>query len=203
MADNKISPNEIMGKAIGANNEFAIAEQPDEALSQRFTGLVSGETKENVDDQNNNVKALASVQFSDLEKSANTVPKALSSGGAEQVDFDLISANEKHSLAEDIWNASESNSPGNGSALGEHIESLPSAGTLGDKILQGMQNIREHVENGARQVEANLDPARETMSMREMFETQWTMSKLMITEDYIGKIVSKGTQAFDTLLRNQ
>ncbi|WP_373690979.1 type III secretion system inner rod subunit SctI [Endozoicomonas sp. SESOKO4] len=41
------------------------------------------------------------------------------------------------------------------------------------------------------------------MTMQDMFKTQMAMTNLMVTEDYIGKIVSKSTQTFDTLLRNQ
>ena len=74
--------------------------------------------------------------------------------------------------------------------------------TLGDKILNGMQGLREHVEAGKQQVVSNIKPG-ETMSMQEMFRTQMAMTNLMVTEDYIGKIVSKSTQTFDTLLRNQ
>lgn len=85
----------------------------------------------------------------------------------------------------------------------EALAAMADGGTLGDRILRGMQGIREHVEQGALQVQESLQPARETMSMREMFHTQWAMTNLMITEDYIAKVVSKGTQAFDTLLRNQ
>lgn len=74
--------------------------------------------------------------------------------------------------------------------------------TLGDKVLQGMQGLREHVEMKSARVKQELS-TEESMSMREMFRTQMAMTNLMVTEDYIGKIVSKSTQTFDTLLRNQ
>ena len=74
--------------------------------------------------------------------------------------------------------------------------------TLGDKILQGMQGLREQVEMKSDMVKANLEPG-EALNMKEMFQTQMAMTNLMVTEDYIGKIVSKSTQTFDTLLRNQ
>ena len=74
--------------------------------------------------------------------------------------------------------------------------------TLGDKVLQGMQGLRDHVEAKTQLVKTQLEPG-EAMSMKEMFRTQMAMTNLMITEDYIGKIVSKSTQTFDTLLRNQ
>ena len=80
---------------------------------------------------------------------------------------------------------------GNGEAL-----------TLGDKILHGMQGIREQIEGGAEKVKVHLQKD-EVLGMREMFQTQVAMTNLMVTEDYIGKIVSKSTQTFDTLLRNQ
>lgn len=74
--------------------------------------------------------------------------------------------------------------------------------TLGDKILQGMQGLRDHVEMKSDRVNDSLQSG-ETLNMREMFRTQMAMTNLMVTEDYIGKIVSKSTQTFDTLLRNQ
>lgn len=74
--------------------------------------------------------------------------------------------------------------------------------TLGDKVLKGMQGLRDHVESRADVVKMHLAPG-EAMGMKDMFKTQLAMTNLMITEDYIGKIVSKSTQTFDTLLRNQ
>lgn len=74
--------------------------------------------------------------------------------------------------------------------------------TLGDKVLKGMQGLRDHVESRADLVKMHLAPG-EAMGMKDMFKTQMAMTNLMITEDYIGKIVSKSTQTFDTLLRNQ
>ena len=74
--------------------------------------------------------------------------------------------------------------------------------TIGDKVLRGMQGLREQVEMKSDAVQMSLQPG-ESLNMREMFQTQMAMTNLMVTEDYIGKIVSKSTQTFDTLLRNQ
>ena len=74
--------------------------------------------------------------------------------------------------------------------------------TLGDKVLQGMQGLREQVEMKSDAVKTHLQSG-DTLDMRQMFQTQMAMTNLMVTEDYIGKIVSKSTQTFDTLLRNQ
>ena len=87
-------------------------------------------------------------------------------------------------------------------AANKSTEVAQPALTLGDKVLQGMQGLRDHVEAKTSLVKTQLQPG-ETMGMREMFQTQMAMTNLMITEDYIGKIVSKSTQTFDTLLRNQ
>ena len=92
------------------------------------------------------------------------------------------------------------------SAPVNNIEAIEQPGlTLGDKVLQGMQGLRDQIEMKADFVKASIGPkdAGEALDMRKMFETQLAMTNLMVTEDYIGKIVSKSTQTFDTLLRNQ
>lgn len=100
------------------------------------------------------------------------------------------------------------NATGQG-AFAEGIEPTPpvdgDALTLGDKILRGMQGLRDHVEAGRADVQNAMTPPEEgeVMNMQQMFKTQMAMTNLMVTEDYIGKIVSKSTQTFDTLLRNQ
>ncbi|WP_263082199.1 EscI/YscI/HrpB family type III secretion system inner rod protein [Endozoicomonas sp. Mp262] len=207
MADNIINPDGLTEKGPETSEEFIAPEKPDEELSSRFSGLVSSENESNLSGSANN-KFAAPETFSEMQEKGNEAP-------AVQIDN-----SEQAGLGTDSDSLKEANSPettvdvdqvefvtnqifSGGSVLGENIDPLPEAGTLGDRILRGMQGIRERVEDGARQVEAHLDPASETMNMREMFHTQWTMSNLMITEDYIGKVVSKGTQAFDTLLRNQ
>ncbi|MRI32162.1 hypothetical protein EOPP23_04020 [Endozoicomonas sp. OPT23] len=75
--------------------------------------------------------------------------------------------------------------------------------TLGDKILRGMQGLKDHVDAGRDDLVTNFSSENEVLSMQDMFKTQMAMTNLMVTEDYIGKIVSKSTQTFDTLLRNQ
>ena len=208
MADNIINPNDIAEKGTESANDFVVAEQPDEALTERFSGLLSADGEEN---PGNSQKGLrAPVQFSELEQNNDGLPPVQNIENSEQAEFkqsqdvfkQSAEVTEQDYVGNDLWGEAEPVPFGNGTVLGENIESVPE-GTLGDKILRGMQGVRERVENGARQVESNLQPASEVMSMREMFQTQWTMSNLMITEDYIGKVVSKGTQAFDTLLRNQ
>ena len=198
MADNIINPKDMVEQVGQSDNGFTSSEQPNEGLSQRFTGLITGERDEGLPVQS--MQPVQPEQFSDLGRTDDTV---LGSAQNRQSEFDAVEAVEQESLAESLWVTDNHSTTGNSPVLGENMESIAQAGTLGDKILRGMQTIREQVEQGARQVESNIDPAREAMSMREMFETQWTMTNLMLTEDYIGKVVSKGTQAFDTLLRNQ
>ncbi len=74
--------------------------------------------------------------------------------------------------------------------------------SLGDKILQGFQGVRENIESQAVGIEQRLN-SDEVMSTRNIFETQNAMAKLTMTEDLIGKIVSKSTQNLESLLKNQ
>ncbi len=99
-------------------------------------------------------------------------------------------------------NPAEINEPLELEAINVTQEAESGALTLGDKVLQGMQGLREQVESKADMVKLHLEPG-EAMNMKDMFQTQMAMTNLMVTEDYIGKIVSKSTQTFDTLLRNQ
>lgn len=74
--------------------------------------------------------------------------------------------------------------------------------TIGDKILEGMQGLRDNIEGKTRVVESSITPEAD-MNMQDLFRTQMAITNLMITEDYVGKIVSKSTQTFDTILKNQ
>ncbi len=210
MADNIINPGDLAEKGRDSAEEIIPSEQPEQGLEKRFSDLVSVEEG---GEELKRTNPLPPLQFSELEQENDNQPPVETSGN-EQAD--LTESNEEFVRSyrvenEDVDQIDRVDQVGllgeeafSGSAVvGENVDALPEAGTLGDRILRGMQSVRERVEDGARQVESHIDPARETMSMREMFHTQWTMSNLMITEDYIGKVVSKGTQAFDTLLRNQ
>jgi hypothetical protein len=81
-------------------------------------------------------------------------------------------------------------------------EKPPESLTLGDKVLQGIHSIGTNIENQSKVMKMNLT-SDDIMSTKTMFQTQFAMSKLMITQDFTAKVVSKGTQAFDTLLKNQ
>jgi adenylosuccinate lyase len=74
--------------------------------------------------------------------------------------------------------------------------------TLGDKVLQGIHSIGTNIEDQSKVIKMNLT-SDDIMNTKTMFQTQFAMSKLMITQDFTAKVVSKGTQAFDTLLKNQ
>ena len=116
----------------------------------------------------------------------NLTPEAADAEAAEKFGS-LLSGDGQQPLGEAIF----SSEPVGGEAL-----------TLGDKILRGMQGLKDHVDAGRDDLVTNFQ-GDEVLSMRDMFKTQMAMTNLMVTEDYIGKIVSKSTQTFDTLLRNQ
>ena len=214
MADNIINSGDLTEKGGESTEELKTVEKPDPALEERFSKLVSSEGREgSFYDESGEFKPLPPLKFDELEQDREIpTPAEVEPGGqgdlqddsevlvrsvsGETDEVDRIERIDQVGLLQESVSAGQA-------AIGENVDALPEEGTLGDRILRGMQSVRERVEDGARQVESHIDPARETMSMREMFQTQWTMTNLLITEDYIGKVVSKGTQAFDTLLRNQ
>ena len=98
----------------------------------------------------------------------------------------------------------QENAPAENPETVNKLDSTEQAGklSLGDKILQGFQGIRENIESQAAGIEQRLN-SDEVMSTRNIFETQNAMAKLTMTEDLIGKIVSKSTQNLESLLKNQ
>ncbi|MDP0560999.1 MAG: EscI/YscI/HrpB family type III secretion system inner rod protein [Candidatus Endonucleobacter sp. (ex Gigantidas childressi)] len=209
MADSVSNPIGIVEKGMKSANDFVVAEQPDDMLAEQFSGLLANSGEEGFRESQKSI--LPPAKFAELEQGYEALPPVEQSGDSEQASFgegrdaftDSIEVKNNEDVGSRIWGDTGKEAFDNDSPAGENIEVVSGPGTLGDKILKGMQGIREQVENGAREVELNLQPKNEVMSMREMFDTQWAMTNLMITEDFIGKIVSKGTQAFDTLLRNQ
>ncbi len=192
MADNIVNAESIIDSSMGHVDSPVAGEQPDSHLTERFSDLVA---KVEEGKEQPLWDAQPPRRFSELESD---------DAGQYNPAYDRFKTNgpltpeiaEQYGAYGQAWSDK-------GRVLGDSTGVEPGSGTLGDKILRGMQGVREHVEQGAKEVEAVLAPSGESLSMREMFQTQWTLSNLMLTEDYIGKVVSKGTQAFDTLLRNQ
>ncbi|PJE79767.1 hypothetical protein CI610_01269 [invertebrate metagenome] len=181
MADNIINPKDLAKQDGGALEDFVTPDDADSEEAERFKNLMSG------NDESDQTK----LSETNVDSGAVQAAERISGnrGAVDQVDrIDQPGLLEKEESITGI--------------LSDSVESVAEP-TMGDKILQGFQNVRDHVEKGAQEVGSHLSPAGETMSMREMFQTQMAMTNLMITEDYIGKVVSKGTQAFDSLLRNQ
>ena len=139
------------------------------------------------------------INTSDLvEKSLESLDKSGDGGLSpqDQPESDVIDR------FENLVSGKAEASPEEKASVNQTIETEAPALTLGDKVLQGMQGLRDQVEMKSDLVKMHMAPG-EAMDMREMFQTQMAMTNLMVTEDYIGKIVSKSTQTFDTLLRNQ
>ena len=139
-----------------------------------------------------------------LVNSGGEIEKALGApqeGGLAKPEVDDSNVDKFESLLSELGKGGAQNL--------EAVEAVEKAGgapmTLGDKVLQGMQGLREQIEMKSDAVKQQIQPVKpgESMSMMEMFQTQMAMNNLMVTEDYVGKIVSKSTQTFDTLLKNQ
>ena len=140
-----------------------------------------------------NSSQLAEKALESLEPTAS--PDQADASAAEKFGELLSQSPEKNVNGQNVLaEGVEQTTPVEGDAL-----------TLGDKILRGMQGLRDHVEAGRADVQSAMTPPQEgeVMNMQQMFKTQMAMTNLMVTEDYIGKIVSKSTQTFDTLLKNQ
>ena len=85
---------------------------------------------------------------------------------------------------------------------GGQVELKQAPDNLADRILNGFQGIKDNIDAGHQKVDKMLG-SDEIMSMKDMFQTQRAMTNLMMTEDLIGKVVGKGTQAVETLMKQQ
>ena len=180
MFDNAINPRDLSGQSdSGVMDQFSSPDEVESDDAEKFKGLVSGD----------NQTELVDPSLNDL--SVDRVNNVNAISEVNQPDFG-------RSMAGDVEGVDE----GAGDSVVESTDNVANL-TIGDKILDGFQGLRDHIHKGANTVQSHMKPGMESMGIREMFQTQLAMTNLMITEDYIGKVVSKGTQAFDTLLRNQ
>ena len=75
-------------------------------------------------------------------------------------------------------------------------------GTLGDKILEGLQNVKSGYDNQVGAVEESLKTT-DPLSVNDMMQLQLDLAKLTLQGELINKTVSKSTQNLDTLLKSQ
>lgn len=88
---------------------------------------------------------------------------------------------------------------------GETISVLPVGGsspTMGDKILQGLQNMKSGYDEQIGAVQTSVSRS-DPLNIRDMMQLQLDLAKLTLQGELINKTVSKSTQNLDTLLKSQ
>ncbi|MBU6955870.1 type III secretion system inner rod subunit SctI [Hahella sp. HN01] len=74
--------------------------------------------------------------------------------------------------------------------------------TLGDKVLQGMQNVKSGYDQQMEAMQLTLNSA-DPLNMSDMLKLQMDLAQLTLQGELISKTVSKSTQNLDTLLKSQ
>ncbi|MCL6270559.1 EscI/YscI/HrpB family type III secretion system inner rod protein [Sansalvadorimonas sp. 2012CJ34-2] len=85
---------------------------------------------------------------------------------------------------------------------GGEVQLKEAPNNLGDKILNAFQGMKDNIDTSNKKVDKMLNTD-EIMSMQDMFKTQKAMTNLMMTQDLIGKVVGKGTQTVETMMKQQ
>lgn len=76
-------------------------------------------------------------------------------------------------------------------------------GSVGDKILTGMQNMSDEFRASWQQISNTLRPESPTLSLQEILGLQLKLTQATVGADLLGKIASRSTQNFDQLVRMQ
>ena len=76
-------------------------------------------------------------------------------------------------------------------------------GSVGDRILAGMQGVSAEFQTAWKSVSASLEANAPAMSMQDLLKLQLQLVQVSVQYDMVGKAVSKSTQNFDQLVRMQ
>lgn len=75
--------------------------------------------------------------------------------------------------------------------------------SVGDRILQGMQNVSTEMRSAWDQVSDMLSPGKPMLNIQEMLGLQLHMVQASMQFELVGKAVSRSSQNFDQLVRVQ
>jgi type III secretion protein I len=91
-----------------------------------------------------------------------------------------------------------------GVGMGEanNISVNPASATLGDKILNGVQNLSSEFQQSWKTVNKALDPSG-SLSTTDLLKLQLGITQVSIQYDLVGKIISRSTQNIDQLVKLQ
>lgn len=95
-------------------------------------------------------------------------------------------------------------------ALGQDLQQIPQLqnamdpGTLGERILAGIDRMRDTYQVGMGKIQNTMqaDPGQH-IGARELMQVFFDVSRLMMQQELLGKVVGKTTQNVDTLLKGQ
>jgi hypothetical protein len=79
------------------------------------------------------------------------------------------------------------------------------AGTPGDAILRGLEQLGDKFDNTVDRITQTLESVKpgESLPAAEMLRLQLAMTEVSVHQDLAGKLVGKATQNLDTFLKNQ
>lgn len=76
-------------------------------------------------------------------------------------------------------------------------------GSMGERILAGMNNVSSDFQSAWKSVSTVLDASDKNMNMQDLLKLQLQLVQVSVQYDLVGKAVSRSTQNLDQLLRLQ
>ena len=119
---------------------------------------------------------------------------------ADQADFEAAMQNGEQSAS---TNPHETNST-NDATQTQEVASAEQPKTIGDAILDGIQNAKEtydmHAEKVSTQLEATGD---QHMSVQDAMKLQYELIQMNLQQEMTTKVADKSSQGVQTLFKNQ
>lgn len=82
------------------------------------------------------------------------------------------------------------------------VQKAPAGGTLGDRVLSGLQNVSTDLQKTWHSVETALNQPGE-LGVRDLLKLQFGLATMSVQYELIGKVVSRSTQDIDQLVKLQ
>ena len=83
-------------------------------------------------------------------------------------------------------------------------EAYPSSeGSLGDRILRGLNRVQSSFGETVGAVQKSLDPGAPAPGVSDLLRLQLSMAQLSLQAELVGKVIGRSTQNIDQLVRMQ
>ena len=76
-------------------------------------------------------------------------------------------------------------------------------GSLGDRILQGLNRVQSSFGETVSAVQKSLDPGAPPPGVSDLLRLQLSMAQLSLQAELVGKVIGRSTQNIDQLVRMQ